>query len=95
MRLHDLRHSFASALVNSGRSLYEVQTLLGHSSLKMTQRYANVKITAVEETLGTVFNAVKQENNPIDDKLKKLKSLFPEKTEEELLVILNVLKNDF
>ena len=95
MRLHDLRHSFASALVNSGRSLYEVQTLLGHSSLKMTQRYANVKITAVEETLGTVFNAVKQGNNPIDDKLEKLKSLFPEKTEEELLVILNVLKNDF
>ena len=61
----------------------------------MTQRYAHLKITAVEEILGTVFNAVKQGNNPIDDKLKKLKSLFPEKTEEELLVILNVLKNDF
>ncbi|MET4577407.1 tyrosine-type recombinase/integrase [Ottowia thiooxydans] len=29
-RIHDLRHSFASFLVNGGRSLYEVQQILGH-----------------------------------------------------------------
>ena len=42
VRIHDLRHSFASALVNSGRSLYEVQQLLGHSDIKVTQKYAHL-----------------------------------------------------
>lgn len=42
VRLHDLRHSFASLLVNSGRTLYEVQRLLGHSQARTTQRYAHL-----------------------------------------------------
>ena len=42
LRIHDLRHTFASLLINQGVSLYEVQTLLGHSSVQMTQRYAHL-----------------------------------------------------
>ena len=42
MRLHDLRHSFASFLVNSGCSLYEVQKILGHQNPKVTTRYAHL-----------------------------------------------------
>jgi integrase len=42
LRLHDLRHSFASFLVNSGRSLYEVQHLLGHARPVTTQRYSHL-----------------------------------------------------
>ena len=42
VRIHDLRHTFASLLVNKGVSLYEVQTLLGHGSVQMTQRYAHL-----------------------------------------------------
>ena len=38
VRIHDLRHSFASLLVNAGRTLYEVQHILGHTQVKTTQR---------------------------------------------------------
>lgn len=42
LRIHDLRHSYASTLVNNGVSIYEVQQLLGHNSIKTTQRYAHL-----------------------------------------------------
>jgi site-specific recombinase XerC len=38
---HDLRHTFATRLVQSGVDLYKVQRLLGHKSPPMTQRYAH------------------------------------------------------
>jgi integrase len=58
VRLHDLRHSFASFLVNSGRSLYEVQRLLGHHDPKMTMRYAHLSPGALIEAANVVGNMV-------------------------------------
>lgn len=53
VRMHDLRHSFASLLVNSGRTLYEVQHILGHTQVKTTQRYAHLS----QDTLLAAANA--------------------------------------
>ncbi|MFP5514651.1 MAG: tyrosine-type recombinase/integrase [Alphaproteobacteria bacterium] len=42
VRIHDLRHTYASLLINSGESLFVVQQLLNHSTPVMTQRYAHL-----------------------------------------------------
>jgi integrase len=39
LHFHDLRHTFATRLVQAGVDLYQVQRLLGHQSPVMTQRY--------------------------------------------------------
>jgi integrase len=45
LRLYDAsRHSFASQLINNDASLYSVSKMLGHSSTKMTEKYAHNKI---------------------------------------------------
>jgi len=42
VRLHDLRHSFASVAVAGGDSLYLVGKVLGHSAARTTEKYAHV-----------------------------------------------------
>lgn len=56
VRIHDLRHSFASNLINAGRSLYEVQRILGHTQIKTTQRYAHLS----QDTLLDAADAASQ-----------------------------------
>jgi len=49
LRMHDLRHTFASMLVNAGQSLYTVQECLGHSDAKVTMRYAHLSSQTLQD----------------------------------------------
>lgn len=59
LRLHDLRHQYASFLVNSGRSLYEVQKILGHSSHSVTERYAHLSSKSLMDAANTASVIIK------------------------------------
>lgn len=58
VRIHDLRHSFASFLVNNGRSIYEVQKILGHTQIKTTQRYSHLSNESLISAANVVCDAV-------------------------------------
>lgn len=49
VRLHDLRHSFASHLVSKGESLHIVGKLLGHTQPQTTARYAHLSDGALRD----------------------------------------------
>ena len=50
-RFHDLRHTFASWYMMSGGDLYELSKLLGHSNIKMTERYAELAREHIVKTV--------------------------------------------
>lgn len=60
IRIHDLRHSFASFLVSGGRSLYEVQQILGHSDPKVTMRYAHLSAKSLQQAANAGSMIVRQ-----------------------------------
>ena len=49
LRFHDLRHTFASWFVQNEGDVYRLQNYLGHSTIKMTQRYAHLSETFLQE----------------------------------------------
>ncbi len=68
VRIHDLRHSFASVAAASGQSLYVIGSLLGHSQPQTTSRYAHLSadpLRAASEAVGQrIGGAMKLKKSP-------------------------------
>lgn len=58
---HALRHTFASQLVTEGVPIYAAQTLLGHSTVQMTMRYAHLAPSALRSSVEVLHDAEKRE----------------------------------
>lgn len=67
VRIHDLRHSFASYLVNSGHSLYEIQKLLGHADPRTTMRYAHLDISSLVRAVESVSCGLLEDKGELVD----------------------------
>jgi len=58
LRIHDLRHQYASFLVNSGSTLYEVQQILGRGDPTITQHYAHLSSRALHDAADSASVAI-------------------------------------
>lgn len=58
LRLHDLRHSFASLAANAGISLTVIQNLLGHKSPIQTMRYSHLMNSTLRDATESVAAAI-------------------------------------
>jgi len=55
LRLHDLRHTFASLFLVDGGDIFKLSRILGHHSVVITERtYAHLKPTAFNDDYGRV-----------------------------------------
>lgn len=58
VRIHDLRHTFASFAAANGMSLHMIGKLLGHSSTQTTRRYAHLAESTVKVAANDVASAI-------------------------------------
>jgi integrase len=57
-RFHDLRHSCASYLAQSGATLLEIADVLGHKQISVTKRYAHLCIEHKEKLINRVMSVL-------------------------------------
>lgn len=54
VRLHDLRHTFASIGINSGMGLFQIGKLLGHKDIKSTAIYAHLQTDKMQQDVNKI-----------------------------------------
>ena len=69
VRLHDLRHSFASRALALGESLPMIGKLLGHTRVQTTVRYAHLAEDSVRESAARIAASIVEDNLPSDSLL--------------------------
>ena len=76
LRVHDLRHTLASHLAQSGHSLWVISKVLGHAQSRSTERYARLStetlrnaVNAAVKVSGTTWGAPTAEANGVVDPL--------------------------
>jgi integrase/recombinase XerD len=82
--IHQLRHTFATDLLNAGMRIECLQPLLGHSTLEMTRRYARLSDKSRENeyfrAMSIIERGMTDEDSRLDHKLQTVleeKELFP------------------
>ena len=58
VRLHDLRHSYASRALALGETLPMIGKLLGHSQVETTARYAHLARDSVRESAARIADSI-------------------------------------
>lgn len=70
LRIHDLRHSFASVAAGMGESLPIIGKLLGHTQTQTTARYAHLQMDPLRAASNAIGAAVSSAMNP-DEKVSR------------------------
>jgi len=64
VRIHDLRHSFASFAVADGASLFLIGKLLGHASARTSERYAHLSRDPLQEAVAAIGKSLVPNSEP-------------------------------
>jgi integrase len=71
-RLHDIRHTVASLIVNNGGSLYDVQAALNHANSSMSERYAHLSSESMTKTSENISNVVSGAIARVSDRTERV-----------------------
>jgi integrase len=73
VRIHDLRHTFASLLVSGGASLEMIGKLLGHSQMQTTLRYAHLMDSPLRAGVDAVAGMLRPRPKIVHDAVSEAK----------------------
>jgi integrase len=73
LRLHDLRHSFASFAIADGASLFLVGKLLGHASARTAERYSHLSGDPLQDAAAAIGKKLMPVEEPPKDNVATLR----------------------